>query len=164
MSQGSFIGDSSIWMFESKNLSYYTSGNYKYVQFEFELKRRPEYHLILLLLPTGVLTMVQLAAFFMPPNMPERPAYSITVVLAMQVLVSSYSSQIPLTAEVVYLIYYIDSNMIFGALVTLYMLIMCRVAGSEKKQKKVKLFDLLFALLALAVAIGLNVVFFYSLL
>ena len=167
-----FIYPESIWHLSNRNTSVKQLGPFSTVIYSLTFDRDPHYHLTLLLIPTGALTIVQLAAFLLPPHLVERPAFSITVVLALQVLVSSYSNLIPVTSKPVYFIYYIDSNMVFGAAVTVYMLAMCRFTNDRMGKnrrgvyngRRVIVVDMLFGCLSTFFIIALNLIFFSFLL
>ena len=134
--KGNIIGSSSIWELVSKNVTIVGGGSYTNAQFKLVISRRPNYHLLLIMGPTVVLTFLQLAVFLLPFDIPERSGYSITVVLAMQVSVAAVYSEIPVTSQPVYLAYYVGVCQMIGAAMTIYINLAVRLAESSKKPSK----------------------------
>ena len=159
-----FVGKNTIWELVSKNATVFDDGPYTTAQFTLLLSRRPNYHLLLIMAPTVVLTFLQLAVFLLPFDMPERSGYSITVVLAMQVSVAAVYSEIPVTSQPVYLAYYVAICQMIGAVMTMYVNGAVRLAGHKKRFGKriIKLDTIIGCCFAFFVLL-LNIVVFIAL-
>ena len=113
------------------------------IYFTVTLKRKYQYYITNILLPIWLLFALQISILVLPPELPERPSYSVTMVLAYAVSLTYVLDQIPQTTETVYLIVLIDLHIVFSGLFTLYLFIISTLAVVGNV-KKLRYFDLVF--------------------
>ena len=156
-----FIGNNKIWELVSKNATIVTGVTYSNARFVLQLSRRPNYHLLLIMGPTVVLTFLQLAVFLLPFDVPERSSYSITVVLAMQISISAVYGEIPVTSQPVYLANYVAVCQMIGAIMTMYVNGAVRLAERKKRiGKRIVLLDFIIGCCFAFFVLLLNIVVF----
>ena len=159
-----FISSNTIWQVVDKYTKMNSESVYTSASFVLKLQRRPNYHLLLIMAPTVVLSILQLAVFFLPFEVAERSTYSITVVLAMQVSLSAVYSEIPVTSQPVYLACYVTACQIIGAVMTIYINVAVRLAEHTKQfGKRVIKLDIIIGLCFTLFVVILNAVVFIAL-
>ena len=158
-----FVGKNLVWKDAVTSVVVEEDGPYTRAFFKIEMNRRSTYHIQLVVMPTALLTVLQLGVFFLPINAAERAGYSITVVLAMQVAVASVYNSIPVTSEPVYLGYYVSACEFLGAFITIYTMFAYRAAvcvRSSTLMKKLEQIDIIVGIL-LTLLTGLANAFYF---
>ena len=137
-----FIGDTEIWKLIDMNHSTGTKQqetesklDFRRLTFTLTFERKYEYYIGLIFLPTTLLHILQLAALIMPPEQPDRPAFSMSVVLTIFVVLSMIYEKIPETSENIYLVYFIEVKLLMSVVLTIYMLVICKLAAGQAKLK-----------------------------
>ena len=87
---------------------------------EFNFQRKSRYFTVNLFCPGFILILLQLSAFFIPPNGPDRTAFMATVMLAMFLLHSQVISYLPKTSVPIMTSYYILGEIFFAMICTIY--------------------------------------------
>ena len=162
---GDLIGRNFIWNLVNKSASTDQDGAYMKAVFSFTVERRSTYHVQMIIVPSVILTVLQLAVFLLPYDAAERAGYAITVVLANQVSLTAVYGQIPVTSQPVYLVYYVSTIQSVGALICAYVMMTVRLADIKLlRSKSLARLDLSIAFLFFLLAIIINIVFFFFLL
>jgi len=68
------------------------------LNFKLYLERRPAYYVLNVMVPTGLLSLITLLAFVMPPSSGERVSLQITVLLSLSVFQLILTSYVPVTS------------------------------------------------------------------
>ena len=107
------------------NQTYNTSplGTYSRINFYFEIERKGILFLHTLIVPSIMLLILQLGFIFLPSKGEGRAVYSMTVLLASSVLMTSVLSEIPRTSQHIAFIFNLSVQTIIGTLCTMYSLI-----------------------------------------
>lgn len=87
---------------EMKFLEYVTQSGitrYDYLYFTVSLKRRPAYFVINIILPVAFISVLMCAVFLIPPNGGEKLAFSITLLVAFNVIQLVIIDMMPVTSE-----------------------------------------------------------------
>ena len=90
------------------------------VAFQFEIARRPNYFYIFIIIPIFILTTVQFAGFFLPPEESDRSSYSVTVLLSFTVIQAACMANIPKTPARIYLSELVLAQMVTSMVITIY--------------------------------------------
>ena len=106
------------------------------VRLLLHVKRKPEAYYSIFL-PAFQLNLLQVSVFFMPAESSDRPDFSVTVFLSSSVLLGLFSTNLPPSAEVLYLQINLGIQISFGVFITIWVLISNRLATSSRyfKQK-----------------------------
>lgn len=124
-----FIQEADVWQLVSENTSSkIMEDGYDGIEFTFVMSRKPVSYVISIVVPTAALVGLQITAFAMPPYQPDRPAFSMTLLLAFFFLSNAISSLIPQTSIVILIVIYTTSQMLMSAFLTGYFLIINRFA------------------------------------
>ena len=151
-SQSGIIDPADVWEFVGINTTItqvpYIEGiaqQKNRIYFTITLKRKYQYYLINILLPTWLLFILQISIFILSPDQTERPSYSVTVVLAFTVSLTYVLDQIPQTTEIVYLIVLIDLHIVVSVIMTIYLFVISYLAGIGKVNN-LRNFDKIFGI------------------
>ena len=94
-----FYQESAEWQLSSLTATNYESSTSSGVTFTIELKRKPLFYLINILLPVIMLAVINAFVFVLPASSGERTGLSVTIFLAFSVFLTIISAEIPQTAE-----------------------------------------------------------------
>ena len=97
--------------------------NRSIVSFTFQLRRIPNDYIFSLFLPSCLLCILDMATLFLPPDSTDRPAISLTIVLAQTFVNTAVSNQTPQKPNRVFLASYVDACGLFCFFCTLYFMI-----------------------------------------
>ena len=182
MDQGSFIDSTQLWILTGLEAVRYENiydaeleNSYSHCSVRIHVKRSVSYYIGTILLPLAALCIIQNAAFFMEPHWPDRPVFSITVLLAFSILQSVFEMDMPKTSGVVYLSINISAQFSIGMILTLYYLIICCVANNNKTNPKkskgtlfgclnigmIRLIDLIMAICCVTISCIINAVVYF---
>ena len=137
-----------IWtLVNSSNLleeAYYPYLNnfYGKALFRFYFKRVGDFYFVSLLLPSYGLRMLLFFIGIMPPHLPDRPNFTITVVLATAVLQGTVTQSIPKTADVPLLVTFLAFNQCCGIIVCFYNLLTVNLASHKFSKQKFLFFHI----------------------
>lgn len=101
---------------------------YSRVTYWLRMRRNYNFYVTAILLPCVCLIFLQLGAFIMPPSMPDRSGFGITVLLSFAVLQQVINQNTPKTSQTILLIVYVSIQLIIGSLCTAYSLLACHLA------------------------------------
>ena len=153
------------------NKTYYTQppGVYSSITYYFEINRKGILFVHTLILPSVLLLILQLAFILLPPVGEGRAVYSMTVMLASSVLMTSVLSEIPRTSQHIAFIFNLSVQTIIGTLCTLYSLVSISLAKHPKLKERKKFCGrqwILMSLLAIvsSIAIVVNIHTFFDML
>ena len=140
-----FISDKDVWNLDMENpLTNWVekvrqNDGHEYFRLHFSLlfHRKYQYFMWSILIPTYCLFVLEMSTLILPPHVPDRPAFSMTVVLAFVVVLSLVFTGIPKTSETVSLVVMIAVKLVTAMVITIYAL--CTVDVSEKPRKKMKI-------------------------
>ena len=129
-----FISDNMGWELVNVSTSFQTAG-FQNTQFysltaSLNIKRRPSYFIINVIAPSYIVTAVQLAAFFVPPESPDRSSFAVTILLAFTVIQGNILNYIPKTPQNVLLNSVILFDTIMAMIVTFHSVITCAFVDS----------------------------------
>lgn len=88
---------SNTWNLRKTNV--YNIEEYNVLVFEINIERQSVFFIINLILPIFVLNILNICAFFLPPESGERIGFSVTVLLAIAVFLTISSDQLPGTSQ-----------------------------------------------------------------
>lgn len=71
------------------------------VEFHIQLKRKSFYHMMYMVIPSFVLSLIALLMFWLPPESGEKVSLGTTVFLAFSVLMFSLSDDLPESSDTV---------------------------------------------------------------
>ena len=127
--QEDLVSPTMVWQFVSSsysnlNWTWDNNGEIDYsslVRFDIEFKRKwYPYYFYAIMVPLFCLTGLQLAAFALPKDSPDRSIYSITCLLSFAVMRAEIQNNIPKTAENILVIILINLSIVGSSLVTFY--------------------------------------------
>lgn len=75
------------------------SASYPFAEVTIFMKRRPAFFMYNLIIPCGLITVVSLFSFILPPNSGERVSFIMTVLVAMSVYMMIVNEEMPHSAE-----------------------------------------------------------------
>ena len=104
--------------------------------FTFRIRRQSGGYIFSLLAPCLVKTLIALVAVAMPPDTPDRPMVSLTVLLALTFLNSEVMEKVPAKPHRVFLSSYTDISMVISSCCTAYYLIMCELSTKPYFKRK----------------------------
>ena len=140
-----FVPNNSKWVLEKEILKNESHG----VTFSFQLRRRSRFFVVNLFCPGLILTLLELTSFLIPPDTPDRPTYTVTIMLAMFLLHSQVLSYLPRTSSPILASYYVLGEIFFAMLCTIYSTYICYLLNSHNIammkyvfKNKLKLFEL----------------------
>ena len=133
------------------NKTYLTTppGTFSSITYYFEIERKGVLFVHTLILPSVMLLILQLGFIFLPSKGEGRAVYSMTVMLATSVLMTSVLSEIPRTSQHIAFIFNLSVQTIIGTLCTLYSLISICITKHPKFKQKWKFFGRKWTLMAL---------------
>jgi hypothetical protein len=97
--------------------------------FNFMFRRKPQSYVYGIFIPCTALMIMQLCTTSLPPDLPERALFSITINLAFFIVQISIGDIIPKTSNALPILSYIAGQMGVGAALTIYFLISCHFAS-----------------------------------
>ena len=105
-------------LFNPKGNTYYQTA----LTVRFTIKRRPMYHLVNVVFPLLVISLLNVLVFLMPAESGERVSFAVTILLAMSVFLTIVSDKLPETSEpsVAYLSYF----MLIDLVVSLFVVVL----------------------------------------
>ena len=127
--ESDFISKSSIWTLVGFNatmaMKVYpdTPTEYDQAVFTFTLERKYQIHLLNIFMPCLALQVLISLSVFMPPQLPDRSQFCVTVVLAYTVLQGVVSSQIPNSSETVFVVIFLAFQLLASLLITCFTLL-----------------------------------------
>ena len=133
-----FIPNNSKWILE-KNSSTITP--FKDVIFSFTIQRKSRFFVVNLFCPGLILTLLELTSFLIPPDTPDRPTYTVTIMLAMFLLHSQIMSYLPNTSMPILASYYVLGEIFFAMFCTIYSAVICHVMNNQSILMKKKVFN-----------------------
>ena len=146
------VDPADVWHFvgfdtSMKNVSFLDGlfGDKNRIFFTATFTRKYQYYILNILLPVWLLFALQISILILPPDLPERPSYSVTVVLAYAVSLTFVLEKIPQTTEIVYLIVLLDLHIVFSVVMTIYLFIISYLAFVNK-EKNLRTFDVTFGI------------------
>ena len=151
----------------------FTQGKYKAVLFTFNLNRKSMFFINQLFVPSVVLALLQISVFFLPISSTDRAGYAITCVLAIFVVQTNFSDQLPVTSEPVHFVDFLTYQMFIGAGITAYTLIASRIAAQPTFKAKrrrcgsisfILAVDIVVFILAVGAEAAINFKFFFNVL
>ena len=161
---GRYTDPNIIWEVIGSRWIIQDESSYSKVIFQFTMQRRYPYHLQLIIVPTILLTILQLAVFLLPFDSGERAGFSITVVLAMQVSATTIYDQLPVTSQPIYLAYYVTGCQFAGAGISIYSMLTYRMASvissSTKGKQSLNKIDFSIGILTSLFFFFVNLIFF----
>ena len=132
-----FVPEGSPWILLDSWFEILSDGDVEpQAVFTFKIRRQSGGYVYSLLAPCLAKTLIALIAVAMPPQLPERPMVSLTVLLALTFLNTEVAAKVPAKPQRVFLNSYTDISMLISSCCTAYYLIMCHL--SSKKRFKVK--------------------------
>ena len=97
----------------------------KQIEYSFHFQRKASYFGINLFAPGLILSVLQLTSFMLPPEAPDRSAYTVTIMLTLFVLKTEIMSYLPKTPRPIYLSYYTLGEIVFSTACTTYSALIC---------------------------------------
>ena len=95
----SFYQESAEWSISSTTATDYETATSSGVTFTIELKRKPLFYLINILVPVIMLAIINVFVFMLPATSGEKTGLSVTVFLAFAVFLTIISAELPQTSE-----------------------------------------------------------------
>ena len=133
-----WVPENSNWIYLNHSISrLFRAENDDFFVFSFQFQRKHQYFFLNLYFPGYILLLLQVSAFFIPPNKPDRPAFAATIMLAMFVLHSQTLSYLPKTPQPIVAAYSVIGSIIFGTVVTIYSGIMCNISNWPSMKRKI---------------------------
>ena len=175
-----FLGDTEIWEVVNiwytttiTNPRYSTKIGYRDIRFSMKFKRKYNYYISNLFIPTFGIYYLQFFAFLLSPNGADRPTFGVTVVLTLLVVLSMIFDQIPKTSEVVYVVLLIGNKLIGSLVMTVYFLISAIFPDTKMpinfknsvkffKLSAVRMIDLLVAVIIFLYSVFSDAYFLYK--
>ena len=132
-----WVPKNSNWVLINSSFSYHNAdGGGQMVLLEYTFKRDSRYYTSNILYPGVVLSLLEMACFFIPPDTPDRSSYAATIMLTMFVLHSQILTYIPKTPQPLVMSYYIMAEIGFGTFCTIYSTVMCWLINENKRLSK----------------------------
>ena len=139
-----FATESDIWQFENVTMEINPVDDIDYtvwrIKVMIDFQRKYQYYIGNIFIPAFGLYLIQFAALLLPPENSDRPTFSVTVVLAYTLVLTSVFSLIPRTTEPVYLVILLEIKLISSIFLTCYMLFACFcINKNEQTMKETKI-------------------------
>ena len=145
----------SVWIEESRSFNFgerfcWFYGNSEAcctpIMFNFIMKRQWLGYVFSIYLPLVTLTLLQLATFAFVPECHERPIYSVTLLLAFEILRQTISENFPDSSDIIYTVFLADGCMAISVAVSIYTTV--TVAFAKKVSRKIDLVFLILFIIA----------------
>ena len=172
-----FVESSSVWsLMETPNATTYTRCDfenlcYSGVSFTFKFQRRWQGYALSIFIPTTALIVLSLAAFALPPRVPDRSLYSITILLAYAMMQATLNLTLPVDqdGETILLSIYLSLQTFISMMISVYTLLIGAVSQYQyhiyttalnahpphhRLTRKIDLFAFLISVVILAVEHG----------
>ena len=94
--------------------------NFHEAKFTVLLERKPNWHLLNLFGPSFIFCILELASFLIPSELPDRAAFSVTILLAFTVLQSQIVKSMPATPKPIIIQYYVFFEMLYSMTIAIY--------------------------------------------
>ena len=94
-----YYSENGIWELGDASVSAYVENDLSFMRIDFELKRKPLFLVINVLLPIVFMSIINILVFILPPESGERVSYAITVLLAIAVFLTLVGDNIPKTSK-----------------------------------------------------------------
>ena len=91
--------------------------------------------------PCILLSILQLATFCLNPEAPDRPAFSVSVLVAFGIFQILIQEKIPKTSELILLLLYIIIQFAIGTICTMVSAIFCYIIGFKAAKSGLSLAD-----------------------
>ena len=169
----SFIGETEIWSLvpgsiqsSVTNATQFTYWEVNKIELSIQLQRKYQYYIAHIFLPQTGLFILQFSCLLLPPDTVERPAFSMTVVLAYFFILDMIFKEIPKTTMTVYVVVMTVVKLYTSIFLTIYMLLTCKVAnvfdifisfGLETKMRKI---DKLTCAITIVISLSIDFVLF----
>ena len=165
-----FIGQTEIWSlipdsltFSVTNITQFGDWEVNNIEFKIRLQRKYHYYIAQIFVPQAGLFALQFSTLILPPEKAERPAFSMTVVLAYFFILDMIFSQIPKTTETVYVVIMTVVKLLTSILLTIYMLVTCTIVSSKKLKFVISIrkLDKITAIVSIIITLSVDIVLFY---
>ena len=183
-----FITESQVWRLQSIDTMLYEQHyetepsyqNYSHCRFTLRMSRKFEFYVMNTLLPCICLVCLQVSTLMLPPRLPDRSVFSISVVLAFAILQTIINEQIPTTSDIILIVVYISCQLVFGTSITIYSLITCQLERTTYFQERrklavfanfpklsfrislIRLFDILIFVISVLALLLIHAIIFYQ--
>ena len=151
-----------------------TYNSHKGIRLVIEVQRKSDAYYGTIFLPMAQLNILQVSVFFMPPDTSDRPGFSVTIFLSSSVLLGLLATNLPPTAEVLYLQINFGIQISIGVIITIWILISNRLATTSafftarasnkwiilNRLRRVDLVDAIFFFISVIAYILVNAVIF----
>ncbi|XP_021374434.1 acetylcholine receptor subunit beta-like [Mizuhopecten yessoensis] len=116
------------WTLASTSVEAFSSASASYLDFTIELKRKPGYFLVNMIIPILILGMLNGLVFLLPADSGERVGYAITAFLTFAVFLTMVSDNLPKSSEPMSLLcFFLTLMLIMSALSTVITIMTLRV-------------------------------------
>ena len=143
-----------------KNVSQFADWPVYHIELSFRLQRRYQYYIAQIFAPQAGLSVLQFSALILPPDKVERPAFSMTVVLAYFFILDMIFEQIPKTTLTVYVVIMTVVKLYTSIFLTIYMLITNANATNHRLEMKMRKIDKITSAIAIVVSLAIDFVLF----
>lgn len=115
------------------SIDYATAGqaNFSYLTYSLTFKRKPTPYIYDIFLPCSTLMILLLATFAIPSHHPERPAISVTIVLAFYIVQSLVNESIPKTSVTLPINVYVYAQIVICSVVSIYLAAACHLSTAK---------------------------------
>ncbi|XP_062592342.1 acetylcholine receptor subunit alpha-like [Saccostrea cucullata] len=108
--------ENSVWTVESTKETIKNAGAESELTFTLNLKRKPQYYVLNMIIPVICLGILSLLVFIIPADAGEKMGYSVTVLLSFAVFLTMISAELPVNSESTsFLSFYLILQMVIGA-------------------------------------------------
>ncbi|XP_061171696.1 acetylcholine receptor subunit beta-like [Saccostrea echinata] len=110
--------ENSVWTVESTSNVISNYGTESQITFILNLKRKPQYYVMNMIIPVICLGILSLLVFIIPADAGEKMGYSVTVLLSFAVFLTMISAELPVNSESTsFLSFYLILQMVIGAFI-----------------------------------------------
>ena len=167
----SFVGKTEIWnlipgslTISQSNVSQFEGWEVFNFELSIRFQRRHQYYIAHIFVPQAGLFVLQFCGLILPPDKVERPAFSMTVVLAYFFILDMIFSQIPKTTETVYVVVMTVVKLYTGIFLTIYMLVTNAYATNDRLGRRMRRIDKITCSITILVSLTVDFVLFYLML
>lgn len=122
------------WALDDSSVSSVVIADISYIIFTLDLRRKPLYFLVNMIIPILILGLLNSLVFLLPADCGERVGYAITAFLTFAVFLTMVAENLPKASEPMSLLcYFLTTMLIVSALITIVTIMILRVYHQDEE-------------------------------
>ncbi|XP_048755488.2 neuronal acetylcholine receptor subunit alpha-6-like [Ostrea edulis] len=133
-----FFSEHGTWELLDKKINTFLNPGTSYISISMDMKRRPAFAVINIVLPMLFMVVLNLLVFVLPVESGERLSYSITVLLAIAVFLTLVGDNLPKTSKpTAILSYFLLADLVLSSLICVFVILGLAIYYKDDSEKPV---------------------------